>query len=93
MLKIDEVMEELSIHTAGQIGGQNIFSLSNDNFTLCGQSLFQAKPYYYNGDCYAMNMPKCLLDSGILEVALFFKMKKVDIFIHHPGQYLSPNSK
>lgn len=39
-----------------------------------------------------MDPPKCLQDAGILEVVLT-TTDKTDIFIHHRGQFLSPNSR
>ncbi len=59
---------------------------------VCGQSLFKTSPYYYNGLCFSFDPPKCLTDSGILEVGFSFK-GKTDIFTHHSGQFLSPNSR
>ena len=50
------------------------------------------KEYYFNGDCFAMVMPSCLLEAGPLEIVFNFK-DKTDIFIHHRGQFLSPNSR
>ena len=37
-------------------------------------------------------MPSCLADAGPLEVVFEF-YDKTDIFIHHIGQFLSPNSR
>ena len=39
-----------------------------------------------------MDPPQCLQDAGILEVVLT-TTDKTDIFIHHRGQFLSPNSR
>ena len=87
-----ELINHIIVYTAGQMDGSNIFERSK-NLSICGQNLFEAKPYYFNGNCYAIVMPQCLLDIGILEVVLGFNMDKTDIFIHHPGQFLSPNSR
>ena len=37
-------------------------------------------------------MPSCLANAGPLEVEFGF-LQKTDIFIHHNGQFLSPNSR
>ena len=37
-------------------------------------------------------MPSCLANAGPLEVEFGF-LQKTDIFIHHTGQFLSPNSR
>jgi len=60
---------------------------------FCGnETIFKTSPYYYNGDCFSMDPPKCLQETGILEVVLT-TTDKTDIFIHHRGQFLSPNSR
>lgn len=60
--------------------------------TFCDERLFRISPYYYNGDCFSMELPSCLREAGVLEIVFDF-YNKTDIFIHHPGQFLSPNSR
>lgn len=60
--------------------------------SLCNENLFQVKGYYYNGNCFSLKIPTCLQKAGILEIDLRFK-QKVDVFIHHVGQFLSSNSR
>ena len=50
------------------------------------------KEYYFNGDCFATILPDCVIEAGPLEVVFEF-YDKTDIFIHHSGQFLSPNSR
>ena len=57
-----------------------------------GEGIFKTSPYYYNGDCFSLDPPKCLQEAGILEVVIT-TTDKTDIFIHHGGQFLSPNSR
>ena len=57
-----------------------------------GEGIFKISPYYYNGDCFSLDPPKCLQEAGILEIVLT-TTDKADIFIHHGGQFLSPNSR
>lgn len=59
---------------------------------MCGEPFFKVSPYYYNGDCFSMELPTCLREAGVLELNIDF-FDKTDIFIHHPGQFLSPNSR
>ena len=54
--------------------------------------MFFKKEYYFNGDCFATILPDCVIDAGPLEVVFEF-YDKTDIFIHHSGQFLSPNSR
>ena len=56
------------------------------------KNLFYKKEYYFNGDCFATILPDCVIDAGPLEVVFEF-YDKTDIFIHHSGQFLSPNSR
>ena len=45
--------------------------------------------HFYNS---SLTIPKCLLDAGPIEIIM--KMSRmVDVFIHHEGQFNSPNSK
>lgn len=90
-LQIDEIVSSIKIYAEGLIDGKNIFEL-NPNDEFCGATLFKTKQYYYNGDCFALIPPECLRDSGLLEITFKF-FDKTDIFIHHKGQFLSPNSR
>ena len=66
------------------------------NGTLVGNCkidiIWTVKEYYFNGLCYAIRFPQCLHDLGILELVLFFD-QATDVFVHHPNQFLSPNSR
>ena len=74
-----------------KVGKTNIVLKPND--TICGsEKLFQNTPYYYNGECYGFVMPKCLAISGPVEIGFEF-LKQTEIFLHHEGQFLSPNSR
>ena len=91
VLKAEDVIDFVRIYTEKQIDGKNMLKL-NPNDKVCGQEIFIKKQYYYNGDCFALNPPDCVLEAGILEV-LFDFLDKTDIFIHHRDQFLSPNSR
>ncbi len=82
---------QVEIYGEAEIDGRNIFKLS-PNETLCDEELFRTKPYYYNGDCFALHLPRCLRELGVLELVLDF-YDKADVFIHHQGQFLNPNSR
>ena len=70
------------------------FSAMSLNDAICenGQKLFYKKEYYFNGDCFATVLPDCIIAAGPLEVVFEF-YDKTDIFIHHFGRFLSPNSR
>ena len=87
----EEIIDAIEIFSEAEIGGLNKFILS-PNDTICEESIFKTKQYYYNGDCFALNLPTCLKLAGILEIIITF-FNKTDIFIHHDGQFLSPNSR
>ena len=88
---MDEVIEDVDIFGELLLDGKNKFRL-RPNETFCDEYLFEKKEYYYNGDCFSFVLPKCLSEAGVLEVVFDF-FDKTDIFIHHMGQFLSPNSR
>ena len=48
------------------------------------------KSFYSNN--FSLTIPKCLLDVGPIEIIMKLN-RMVDVFIHHEGQFNSPNSK
>ena len=91
VLKVEDIIEDVDIYAEVEIDGKNKF-LVRPNETICGEYLFKTKQYYYNGDCFALQLPDCLKNGGVLEIVFDF-FNKTDIFIHHDGQFLSPNSR
>ena len=59
---------------------------------LCDQTVLADIEYYYNGRCFSLHLPDCLTSRGILELQLNL-LQPVDVFIHHAGQFLSPDSR
>ena len=92
VIPIQNVVHSIRLYFEKLIDGKNIIDLKpNDN--VCGnEKLFETKPYYWNGDCFGLVIPGCLAEAGILEIVMEF-YDKTDIFIHHTGQFLSPNSR
>ena len=91
VLQPGEVIEYVKVFAEQFIDGRNIFELRPGD-EICGEKVFFENPYYYNGNCYAFQPPKCLIEAGILEyIAQFYN--HTDIFVHHKGQFLSPNSR
>ena len=92
VIPIENVVHSLRIYFEKLIDGKNIIDLK-PNDKVCGSEiLFETKPYYWNGDCFGLVIPSCLAQAGILEIVMEF-YDKTDIFIHHTGQFLSPNSR
>ena len=54
------------------------------------QGKFDLKFFHFIN--YSLKIPKCLLDAGPIEIIMKLKIM-VDVFIHHEGQFNSPNSK
>jgi hypothetical protein len=88
-----EVIHTITIYVEQEIDGKNIIKIGpGDSLCENGQKLFFKKEYYFNGDCFATVLPDCVIAAGPLEVVFEF-YDKTDIFIHHFGQFLSPNSR
>lgn len=91
-LDIGDIVDNTLFYLEQQINGSNILRLRPGQLVCNGTNIFQVKEYYFNGDCFALQIPDCLHKAGPLEVVFDF-YDKTDIFIHHPGQFLSPNSR
>ncbi len=89
---VEELVRSVDVYSEEEVGGTNILGGLAPNDSLCGEALFSVKEYYYNGDCFSFEPPRCLREAGVLEMVMDFH-DKVDIFIHHPGQFLNPNSR
>ena len=49
------------------VSNQQIEPLKIDpEVEMCGGPLFQVRPYYYNGDCFTLVVPKCLAKNGVV---------------------------
>ena len=92
VIPVDKVIHSLRIYFEKLIDGKNIIDVGANDRVCDNEKLFITKPYYWNGDCFGLVIPSCLAEAGILEVVIEF-YDKTDIFIHHDGQFLSPNSR
>ena len=90
---LKDIIHTITIYTEQPVDGKNILTIGPTE-SVCENSknLFYKKEYYFNGDCFATILPDCVIDAGPLEVVFEF-YDKTDIFIHHSGQFLSPNSR
>ena len=91
-LDIEDIVKDVLFYLEQPIDGSNIVKLKPKDLVCNGSSLFVNKEYYFNGDCFALQLPDCLKKAGPLEIVFDF-FDKTDIFIHHIGQFLSPNSR
>lgn len=89
VLDIKDLLSSAILYVGGK---KNIIRLTSNDTVCNGQSWYQIKPYYYNGNCWGLVMPDCVRKAGIIEYTFNF-LNKTDIFIHHSGQFLNPNSK
>ena len=93
---LEEIIGIVEVYLDRYINGSEKVTFdpkSNEN--PCGEdpkNVFLAREYYFNGNCYSIVMPECVHQAGPLEVIVNVK-EAVDVFIHHPGQFLSPNSR
>ena len=83
---------KISVLKEDNFGTNIIELLPNETFCQNNQKLFEPSPYYYNGQCYGLVMPNCLASAGPLEIEFEF-FDQTEIFLHHLGQFLSPNSR
>jgi hypothetical protein len=92
VLNVDDIVKKVTIFVEQLVDGKHTLKLGPLDTICNGQTLFHTKPYYYNGDCFDLVLPDCLRNAGPLELKLQV-LDKTDIFIHHFGQFLSPNSR
>ncbi len=94
VLKRYDIIEEVVVDLEDPFNGvKQVVVNAQDH--ICGEGpevWLDELPYYYNGDCYSLNLPRCLSHLGILEIMIKLKVP-ADIFVHHGGQLLSPNSR
>ena len=92
-IHLKDIIHTITIYTEQVIDGKNIMVIGPTE-SVCENSkkIFYKKEYYFNGDCFATILPDCVIEAGPLEVVFEF-YDKTDIFIHHSGQFLSPNSR
>ena len=90
---LEDLVEDLTLYLETPSNGNaSVFFPSGGFNNICNKTVFRYTDYYYNGRCFSLQLPQCILNLGVLELILHFR-KKVDIFIHHEGQFFSPNSR
>ena len=82
-----EMVSNLQLFLMDPFNGKTTISIPAKNINNFCNTSDVVKPldYYYNGRCYSLRLPRCLLSKGVLELVLQFTMK-VDIFVHHEGK-------
>ncbi|TRY78208.1 hypothetical protein TCAL_14440 [Tigriopus californicus] len=93
-IPLDEIFHSVSVDTEKPLANRRTQSLLNG--TLIGACqltpIWKIRDYYFNGICFSLQLPRCLLKLGILEMSVRLH-QSTDVFIHHPDQFLSPNSR
>ena len=98
---LEEIIESVEVHLDRYFQGAEMITLivnSTTGVSPCqnidkiDKKVFLTREYYFNGNCYSLGMLDCLHLAGPLEVIISLKLD-VDVFIHHPGQIMSPNSR
>lgn len=89
--ELDEVIKLVHTNFEGYFNGKHGYDFHPGN-TTCGQEVFSTAPYYFFGNCHTVELPKCITDLGIDDIAVRAKVD-VDIFVHHKHMFLSPDSQ
>ena len=92
VIPLDDIVDYVRFDLEEMIDGKTVMKPKANDMVCNQEKLFQTKPYYWNGNCFTMVLPNCLAKAGVLEMNLFL-LQKSDMFIHHKGQFLSPNSR
>ena len=87
-------MKNIELYMEQPMDGSSVkkMNISETGGKLCGEDIFFPTEYYFNGRCWTLRLPQCALSKGILEIVADF-YNKTDVFIHHPGQFYSPESR
>ena len=76
IFSIDELISDLKVDLEVPFQGQGSILYSVANFSqVCGQAIYRPTEYYFNGRCYSLLLPDCILDRGILEMRIRFKQQ------------------
>ena len=92
---IEDLIEDIKLDLESSYNGSASVTYNVRNFTnICGQSIYRDTEYYFNGRCFSLMMPQCLLDKGILEINVNFKEKgkqrpNSNIDLQQPGPCFS----
>ncbi len=93
---LEDILIDITVHLEQDWAEDNFDEHSvkiMPNMSVCGSNKhFNVKPIIFHGDCFQFDLPLCVKELGPLEMTLNFKTG-VQIFIHHGGQFLSPNSR
>ena len=93
VFKLSDLVQDMTLNLESPFNGSISLSMPLVGFkNICNETIFRNTEYYFNGRCFTLHLPKCILMLGVLELVIHFRMK-VDIFIHHEGQFFSPDSR
>ena len=76
IFSLDELISDLKVDLEVPFQGRGSILYSVANFSqVCGQAIYRPTEYYFNGRCYSLLLPDCILDRGILEMKIRFKQQ------------------
>ena len=90
----EDLVRNINLYMEQPMDGSSVkkMNIAETGGKLCGEDIFFPTEYYYNGRCWTLRLPQCALSKGVLEIVADFNTK-TDVFIHHPGQFFSPDSR
>ena len=89
-----DLVQNINLYLEQPMEGSSVkkMNIAETGGKLCGEEIFFPTEYYYNGRCWTLRLPQCVLSKGVLEIVADF-YGKTDVFIHHVGQFFSPESR
>ena len=75
LYKVSELVEDIHVDLEEPFQGKPGIKLSAGNFSICNSSVYSETEYYYNGRCFSLHMPECILNKAILEMKIGFSQK------------------
>ena len=84
-IPLREIFHSVKIDTEMAFNGTSSFTVGLDSAIMVNgceiKPYFPEKEYYFNGLCYALSLPQCVLSLGVLELGINL-LQTTDVFIH-----------
>ena len=75
LYQLEEIVEDINVDLDEPFQGNAKIRLSAGNFSICNSSIYTETEYYFNGRCFSLHMPECILSKAILEMKIGFRRK------------------
>ena len=89
--ELEELVHQVIFYTEDLVNGENLIKLKPRE-EFCSENLFQIQFFFTKGKCFTLKTPSCIHQAGIMKIRIQHK-QNLTIWVHYPGQFLSPNSK